>query len=103
VGGSVKVSLLGSVSIEGGRRRVEERQLPGRQGRLLFAYLLCERERPVPRDEPADVIWGDALPATWEKALVGEPALVSRTAVRPRRFGVTVRSEVLRHSPAATS
>jgi DNA-binding SARP family transcriptional activator/streptogramin lyase len=36
---------------------------------LLFAYLVTESGRPVPRDELADVIWGDAVPATWEKAL----------------------------------
>ena len=46
-----------------------ERHFPGRQGRLLFAYLVAENGREVPRDELADVLWGDAVPATWEKAL----------------------------------
>jgi len=48
---------------------IDERHFPGRQGRLLFAYLVAEHGRPVPRDELADVLWGDAPPATWDKAL----------------------------------
>ena len=48
---------------------VDERHLPGRQGRLLFVYLVAARSRPVPRDELADAIWGESPPATWEKAL----------------------------------
>jgi YVTN family beta-propeller protein len=35
----------------------------------VFAYLAAQKGRPVPRDELAEVLWGDELPATWEKAL----------------------------------
>jgi hypothetical protein len=35
----------------------------------VFAYLAAQNGRPVPRDELAEVLWGDELPATWEKAL----------------------------------
>lgn len=48
---------------------IDERSFPGRQGRLLFAYLVAEQGRPVPRDELAEALWGEALPATWQKAL----------------------------------
>ena len=48
---------------------LDERRLPGRQGRLLFAYLVTANGRPVPRDELAEVLWGDAVPVTWDKAL----------------------------------
>jgi DNA-binding SARP family transcriptional activator/ABC-type branched-subunit amino acid transport system substrate-binding protein len=48
---------------------IDEARFPGRQGRLLFAYLVAEQGRPVPRDELADAIWGVAPPATWEKVL----------------------------------
>ena len=48
---------------------VGEERFPGRQGRLLFACLVAERGRAVPRDELAEALWGEAPPATWEKAL----------------------------------
>ena len=49
--------------------RLGEGRFPGRQGRLLFAYLVAEQGRPVPRDELAEALWGETPPATWEKAL----------------------------------
>jgi branched-chain amino acid transport system substrate-binding protein len=48
---------------------VDEERFPGRQGRIVFAYLAAQSGRPVPRDELAELLWGDELPATWEKAL----------------------------------
>jgi len=65
----VRISLTGRVSIEADGARLDEQSFPGRQGRLVFAYLLAEEGRPVPRDELAEVLWGDAPPARWEKAL----------------------------------
>lgn len=35
----------------------------------MFAYLAAQNGRAVPRDELAELLWGDELPATWEKAL----------------------------------
>jgi YVTN family beta-propeller protein len=35
----------------------------------VFAYLAAQKGRAVPRHELAEVLWGDALPATWDKAL----------------------------------
>jgi DNA-binding SARP family transcriptional activator/basic membrane lipoprotein Med (substrate-binding protein (PBP1-ABC) superfamily) len=65
----LKVFLAGRIAVEAEGVVTDERQFPGRQGRLLFAYLVSEHGRPVPRDELADVLWGDAPPATWDKAL----------------------------------
>ncbi len=65
----MKISLTGRVTLEIDDRVIDEAQLPGRQGRLLFVYLVVAEGRPVPRHELADVLWGDAPPATWEKAL----------------------------------
>jgi SARP family transcriptional regulator, regulator of embCAB operon len=48
---------------------IDEARFPGRQGRLLFAYLVAEQGRPVPRDELAEALWGEAPPPTWDKAL----------------------------------
>src|SRR5262245_60549921 len=66
-----RVSLLGRVSLETDWGVVDEARFPGRQGRLLFAYLVAERGRAVPRDELAEALWADAPPPTWDKALTG--------------------------------
>ena len=67
----LKVFLAGRVAVETDGAVIDEAQFPGRQGRLLFAYLAAEHGRPVPRDELAEALWGDAPPATWDKALTG--------------------------------
>lgn len=65
----MKVFLAGRIAVEAEGVVIDESHFPGRQGRLLFAYLVAEHRRAVPRDELADVLWGDAPPATWDKAL----------------------------------
>jgi DNA-binding SARP family transcriptional activator/DNA-binding beta-propeller fold protein YncE len=55
--------------VESTGARLEERRFPGRQGRLLFTYLVTHEGRAIPRGELAGVLWGDELPATWQKAL----------------------------------
>jgi peptide/nickel transport system substrate-binding protein len=72
---ALSITLAGRVSIRAGEQEIREERLAGRQGRLLFAYLVIERGRPVPRDELADVLWGASPPVTWEKGLT---VLVSR-------------------------
>ena len=66
----LKVFLAGRVAVEADGVLMGEERFPGRQGRLLFAYLVAEQGRPVPRDELAEALWAEAPPpATWEKAL----------------------------------
>jgi DNA-binding SARP family transcriptional activator/basic membrane lipoprotein Med (substrate-binding protein (PBP1-ABC) superfamily) len=65
----LKVFLVGRIAVEAEGVVIEERHFPGRQGRLLFAYLVADQGRPVPRDELAGVLWGDTPPTTWDKAL----------------------------------
>jgi DNA-binding SARP family transcriptional activator/DNA-binding CsgD family transcriptional regulator len=43
-----------AVAVDG--RHIEQ-ELPRRQGRALFAYLVLNRERPVPRAELVDALW----------------------------------------------
>jgi SARP family transcriptional regulator, regulator of embCAB operon len=65
----LKVFLTGRVAVETDGAVIDEAQLGGRQGRLLFAYLVAERSWPVPRDELAEALWGETPPATRDKAL----------------------------------
>ena len=65
----LKVFLAGRVAVETDGVVIEEERFPGRQGRLLFAYLVAEQGRPVPRDELAEALWGETPPASWDKAL----------------------------------
>jgi DNA-binding SARP family transcriptional activator len=62
------VRLCGPLSV-----RVDDRDvtadLPGRQGRLLLAYLAVNRERACPRGELIDVLWPEEPPAAAEAAL----------------------------------
>jgi SARP family transcriptional regulator, regulator of embCAB operon len=78
---ATRVQLCGSLAAEVCGRRVEA-ALPGRQGRLLFAYLAVNRQRSVSRDELADAVWGERLAAGADAALT---VLLSktRTALRP--------------------
>ena len=66
-----RIQLCGRMTVEIEGRRFEE-QLPGRQGRLLFAYLAANRVRPVERSELAGVLWPlGSPPTTAETTLTG--------------------------------
>lgn len=66
--GTVRVRLLGRMGIEHGRRWLDASALPGRQGRVVLSHLaLCHH--PVARDELADLVWPNALTASWERDL----------------------------------
>jgi YVTN family beta-propeller protein len=65
----VRISLTEQLALEANGSTLGEQRFPGRQGRIVFAYLAAQQGRAVPRDELAEVLWGNELPATWEKAL----------------------------------
>jgi DNA-binding SARP family transcriptional activator len=54
------------VEVDGERR---DRSLPGRQGRLLLAYLLVNRRREVTRDEVVEALWPGGGPDDADAAL----------------------------------
>ena len=68
-GPELRVFLAGRVAVEANGHVIDETRFPGRQGRLVFAYLVAARGRAVPRDELAEALWEGTPPATWEKAL----------------------------------
>ena len=65
----LEIFIAGRISIKTQSALIEEDRLPGRQGRLVFAYLAGEDGRAVSRGELAEALWGEQPPATWEKAL----------------------------------
>jgi pentatricopeptide repeat protein len=69
-----RIQLCGPTVIERDSERLDGR-LPGRQGRLLFAYLVLNRRRPASRDELAAAIWPRQFPAAAETGL---NALISK-------------------------
>jgi SARP family transcriptional regulator, regulator of embCAB operon len=68
VSGTVRVRVLGRLGVEHGTRWLDGSALPGRQGRIVLAYLALTHH-PVARDDLADVVWRDALTASWERDL----------------------------------
>jgi DNA-binding SARP family transcriptional activator len=55
---AAKVQLCGRFVVELGGRRVEG-DLPGRQGRLLLAFLVANRDRTVTREDVLEALWPD--------------------------------------------
>ena len=88
---ATRIQLCGPTVIERDGERLESR-LPGRQGRLLFAYLVVNRHRLTGRDELAEAIWPRQLPGAAEtglnalisklRKLLGTGFIDGRTALR---------------------
>jgi DNA-binding SARP family transcriptional activator len=68
---SLQITLTGQLAAEADGTRADVADLPGRQAPLVFAYLVAERDRPVPSEELAEAVWDGALPPTWRPALRG--------------------------------
>jgi DNA-binding SARP family transcriptional activator len=65
----------GEICLTSDGRLVRANDLPGRQGRVVFAYLVTERGRTVARDELAETLWPHRQPSASEVAL---SAIVSK-------------------------
>jgi DNA-binding SARP family transcriptional activator len=63
-----RIQLCGHFVVEIDGARFED-ALAGRKGRLLFAYLVLNRMRPLPRDELLMAGWGEDAPAEARSAL----------------------------------
>ena len=73
-GPPTRIQLCGRFVARVNGERVEDR-LPGRQGRLLFAYLAARPHRSATKDELCEVLWPHGLPSAPGMAL---SALVSK-------------------------
>jgi DNA-binding SARP family transcriptional activator len=63
-----RIQLCGKLVARLEGQRLEDR-LPGRQGRLLFAYLVASRLRPTTRAELIDALWPRQPPIAAESAV----------------------------------
>ena len=54
----LRIQLCGRLAVTAGERRIEG-DLPGRQGRLAFAFLTLNRLRPLERADVVDALWPD--------------------------------------------
>ena len=71
---ATRIQLCGRLVAELAGRRVED-DLPGRQGRLLFAFLATTRARRSTRDELVAALWPDGAPDAADASLA---ALLSK-------------------------
>ena len=80
----LRVQLCGPLVLARAELRVDPR-LPGRQGRLLMAYLVLNRHRPTPRGDLVNAIWPQSPPGNADSGL---SALLSklRQALGPTRL-----------------
>ncbi|MCW2992517.1 MAG: hypothetical protein JWQ18_12, partial [Conexibacter sp.] len=85
-----RIRLCGSLAVEIAGERVDGR-LRGTQGRLLLAYLVLHRDRPVSRDELEEALWEDRRPASRDalapplsrlRHVVGADRLIGRNELR---------------------
>lgn len=93
--GETRIHLCGDLTVRVKGMRLED-GLPGRQGRVLFAYLAAHRLRPTPRAELIDVLWPGDAPAAAESALA---ALLAKLRRVLGEGIVTGRHEVRLHLP----
>lgn len=64
----MRIQLCGPLVVRDGDLR-RDRELPGRQGELLFAYLVVRRGSKVSRDLLVDAIWPLGAPSAADSAL----------------------------------
>lgn len=81
---SLRIHLTGRLAVIGPAGTLDEDELPGRQGRLLFTFLVLHGRHPVSRDALAEVVWATPPPTSWEPLLKSS---VSRIRTALRRVG----------------
>src|SRR3954447_12649455 len=65
---ATRIQLCGRLVVELDGRRVED-ALPGAKGRLLFAYLVLNRDRRMRRDELLTAVYGEEASADRQPSL----------------------------------
>lgn len=71
----MRIYVTGPICIEHEADLIREAELPRRQGRLAFAMLVLERQRPVSTDELVELLWPSGPPT---HSLLAVSALISK-------------------------
>lgn len=83
---ATRLYLTGRMAIEhDGAIRVDEKDLPGRQGRLGFAFLVAHRRVPVLREALVDALWPDGAEPESDTAF---SAILSRLRALLKKAGL---------------
>ncbi|HVH85174.1 MAG TPA: bacterial transcriptional activator domain-containing protein [Terriglobales bacterium] len=88
---SPRIYVTGRIALENGTRLAEEHHLPGRQGRLAFAFLILQRHFSANRDELVNVLWAEDPPCELDTSL---SAILSKLRSVLRKVGVDARIDV---------
>lgn len=83
--GQARLYLCGRVAVECGDQVLTEKELGGRQGRLLLALLGTRRSQPLSRSQLTESLWESGAPPSVDRAL---NAIVSKLRSSIRRLGV---------------
>ena len=110
--GPARIRLCGPLAVDLGNGPLE-RRLPGRQGRLVVAYLAANRARAVRRDELIELLWPRTLPAdpgetlsalvSKVRAVLGPDAIAGRGELRltvPAWVDLEAAAAAIDHDPA---
>jgi SARP family transcriptional regulator, regulator of embCAB operon len=65
---ALRIQICGTLAVERDGQRLDA-GLPGRQGRMLFTYLVVNRHRHVSRGELAEALWREPDPAAVDARL----------------------------------
>ena len=80
----IRIHLCGRIALVGDDCLIDERELPGRQGRLALAVLCLDRRRPISVGRLIDSLWDENPPPDADGALA---SIVSKLRVILRRAG----------------
>lgn len=84
-----EITVCGRLTVAWDGEQLEGR-LPGRQGRLIFAYMVLNRSRPVRRDELVEALWADeGLPSGGESLLAPPLSRLRKALGKERLVGRT--------------
>ena len=77
-----RVYLTGGIRVEHGDSLIRQRSFSFPFAAVAFAYLVCERGRPVPAGELAGILWSDSQPTDANAAIRTTTRRLRRTLTR---------------------